>query len=196
MVGHAYTLRYVPAREDLGVSSHFDNDTNQQRLAVEDISEGQVLVIDARQDTSVGSLGNILSTRLQQRGAAGLVTDGALRDSPAIAQVGLPTYAAGSNARLSSVVHHPADRNVPIGCAGVLILPGDVLVGDDEGVVVIPSAMASPVARDAERQERLEEFITDQVRRGASIKGVYPPQEALLRAYDESARSLPRPGSN
>lgn len=192
MVGQAYTLRYVPAREDLGLSPDFDNETNEQRIAVEDVGEGEVLVIDARQDVSVGSLGSILTTRLLRRGAAGLVTDGALRDTPAIARLNLPVYAAGRNARLSSVAHHPVDRNVPVGCGGVLVMPGDVLVGDDEGVVVIPKALAASVARDAEQQERLEDFITEQITRGASIKGAYPPEESLLQAYQEHIESPQR----
>lgn len=189
MVGHAYTLRYVPAREDLGVSAHFDNSTNEQRLAVEDVGPGEVLVIDARGDCSAGTLGNILATRLASRGAAGLVTDGSFRDYSAIANLDLPAFAGGANARLSSVIHHPADRNLPISCGGVLVQPGDVLVGDADGVAVVPNAMADEIAREALRQEQLEDFITEQIAGGAAIAGVYPAGEELLADFEVLRRS-------
>lgn len=183
MVGTATTLRYVPAREDMDMGVDFDNDHNVQRLAVEAIEQGQVLVIDARQDTRAASLGHILATRMMRRGAAGLVTDGALRDTPSFGALQLPVYCRGAHAVTSSTVHHPVERDVPIGCAGVLVMPGDVMVGDAEGVVVIPSAVCDDVAQAAYEQERLEEFITQKVDQGASIRGVYPPDEDVLSEY-------------
>jgi regulator of RNase E activity RraA len=183
LVGHAYTLRYAPAREDVATSVDFDNETNVQRLAVEEVGPHQVLVIDARRDTRAGSLGNILATRLLRRGAAGLVTDGALRDSPGIAALPLPAYAAAANARLSSVIHHPVDRQVPIGCGGALVMPGDVIVGDGDGVVVIPAACAVDVVRAAREQERLESFVLERVEAGATLAGTYPPNAETLAAY-------------
>lgn len=181
LVGYAFTLRYVPAREDLGIDVDYDNKTNVQRLAVEAVGPEEVLVIDARGETRAASFGHILATRLHKRGAAGLVSDGALRDTPAFAGLELPVYARAAHATTSSVVHHPVDMNVPIGCGGVLVMPGDVVVGDAEGVVVIPAQAAEEVAHDAYEQELLEEFILDQVAAGASIKGVYPP-DAKTRA--------------
>jgi regulator of RNase E activity RraA len=183
LVGRAYTLRYAPAREDVAGGVRFDNRTNQQRLAVEAIAPGDVLVIDARGDTRAGSLGNILATRLQRRGAAGIVTDGAVRDSEGVAAVDIATYAAGANARLSSVIHHPVDRQVPVGCGGVLVLPGDVLVGDADGVVVIPAGCAAEVAHAADEQERLERFLLGRVESGAELAGTYPPDDATLAAF-------------
>lgn len=184
LAGRAFTLRYIPAREDLEHSAEFDNRTNKQRLAVEQVGPGDVLVIDARGDTRAGTLGNILATRIAGRGAAGIVTDGAFRDSPAIRAIELPTYAAGAHPNISFTVHHPIDINVPIACGGVAVLPGDVIVGDAEAVIVIPFAIAEEVARDADAQERREEFILAKVAGGSSIVGVYPPDDETLREYD------------
>ncbi|MHB8618207.1 MAG: RraA family protein, partial [Chloroflexota bacterium] len=188
MVGTAFTLRYVPAREDLDLQVNYDNATNVQRLAVEAIGPGQVLVIDARSDVRAASFGHIIATRILHRGAAGFVTDGALRDTPAFRQLDLPAYIRAPHATTSSVIHHPADMNVPIGCGGVLVMPGDVIVGDAEGVVVIPRAMAAEVARAAAEQEALEAFVLDKVRAGASIKDVYPPSEQVRAEFEASRR--------
>lgn len=188
MAGQAVTLRYIPAREDLerGTSgTDFDNTTNKQRVAVEAVGPGDVLVIEARGDTRAGSLGNILATRIKQRGAAGIVTDGSFRDTPAFREIDLPTYARGQHPNISFTIHHPADINVPIGCGGVAVLPGDVIVGDAEGVIVVPRAVAEEVAREAYEQERKEEFILTKIESGSSILGVYPPNEATLREYEE-----------
>lgn len=184
MAGQAFTLRYIPAREDLERGGDFDNLTNKQRIAVESVGPGDVLVIEARGDTRAGSLGNILATRIKQRGAAGIVTDGAFRDTPAIRAIDLPTYARGQHPNISFTIHHPVAINVPIGCGGVAVLPGDVLVGDAEGVIVIPRALAEEVARDALEQERKETFILSKIEAGSSIIGVYPPNEATLREYE------------
>jgi regulator of RNase E activity RraA len=185
MVGYAFTLRYIPAREDLA-DELYDNTRNVQRLAVEAIGPDDVLVIDARSEVGWGAtLGNILGTRLKVRGAAGIVTDGALRDTPGFKEIDLPTYIRAPHATSSFVVHHPAEMQVPVGCAGVAVIPGDVIVGDGEGVVVIPAKMAEEVAHDAYEQERREEFIQQKIAGGASILGVYPPDEKTLAEYKE-----------
>jgi regulator of RNase E activity RraA len=176
-VGTAFTLRYVPAREDVGISSHFDNETNVQRLAVESVGPGDVLVVDARGQTGAASLGHILATRLLRRGAAGIVTDGALRDTPRFRELNLPVYCRAAHASVSSILHHPVEMNVPIGCADVLVMPGDVLVGDAEGVVVVPRMLADEVAEEALQQERLEEFVLAKIDAGAPLVGTYPPDE-------------------
>ncbi|MEJ7804141.1 MAG: ribonuclease activity regulator RraA [Candidatus Limnocylindria bacterium] len=186
MVGRAVTLRYVPARDDVGTGATFDNRTNAQRIAVESVGLGDVLVIDARGDTRAAALGNILATRILRLGAAGIVTDGALRDTPGFARIELPTYAAGANAALSSTIHHPVDMNVPIGCAGVLVMPGDILVGDAEGVVVIPASMAEEVAADASEQERLETYVLQRVDEGAALHGTYPPSDETIATFREA----------
>ncbi len=182
MVGYAFTLRFIPAREDLA-DELYDNTKNVQRLAVEAIGPEDVLVIDARNDTSSASLGHILGTRITMRGAAGLVTDGALRDTPGFRDLALPTYIRAAHANTSFVAHHPVEMQVPIGCTGVAVLPGDLLVGDGEGVVVIPSQMAEAVAHAAFEQEIREAFLLQKIVRGASIIGVYPPNETTLAEF-------------
>lgn len=189
LVGYAFTLRYVPAREDLDMQVDYDNATNVQRLAVEEIGPKEVLVIDARGEVRAASFGHIIATRIMRRGAAGLVTDGALRDTPRFRTLELPVYARAAHATTSSVAHHPVDMNVPIGCAGVQVCPGDVVVGDAEGVVVIPAHAAEDVARDAVRQDALEEFVLERVDGGASIRGVYPPDAATLAEYEAWRRA-------
>jgi regulator of RNase E activity RraA len=184
MAGQALTLRYIPAREDLEHAQDFDNLTNKQRIAVESVGPGDVLVIEARGDARAGSLGNILATRIQQRGAAGVVTDGAFRDTPSIQAIDLPTYARGQHPNISFTIHHPVAINVPIGCGGIAVLPGDVIVGDAEGVIVIPRAIAEEVARDAVEQERKEAFILTKIESGSSIVGVYPPNADTLREFE------------
>lgn len=187
MVGHAFTLRLLPAREDLA-DTLYDNTTNVQRLAVESVGPGQVLVIDARGDVSAASFGHILGTRILSRGAAGLVTDGALRDTPGFRELELPTYIRAPHATTSFAAHHPYEMDVPVACAGVLIMPGDVLVGDGEGVVAIPAAVAEAVAHDGYEQELREEFFQQKVAGGASILGVYPPDESTLAEFEEWRR--------
>ncbi|RLT44896.1 MAG: ribonuclease activity regulator RraA [Chloroflexi bacterium] len=183
MVGYAFTLRFIPAREDLA-DELYDNTKNVQRLAVEAVGMEDVLVIDARNDTSSASLGHILGTRITVRGAAGLVTDGALRDTPGFRTLPLPAYIRAAHANTSFVAHHPAEMQVPIGCAGVAVIPGDVIVGDGEGVVVIPSQMAESVAHAAFEQEVREKFFQEKISNGASILGVYPPNEAILAEFE------------
>ena len=184
MVGQAFTLRFVPTRPDLDPTGDFDNTTNKQRIAVESVGPGDVLVIEARGDTRAGTLGDILATRVWQRGAAGIVSDGAFRDTPGFAEIDMPTYSMDQNPNLSSTVHHPIEINGPIVCAGVTVLPGDVLVGDGEGVVVIPSGIAEQIAGEAFEQEQREEFIIGKIREGHSILGVYPPNEETLAEYE------------
>jgi regulator of RNase E activity RraA len=183
MVGEAYTLRNIPSREDLDHVGVFDNPDHPQRKAFETCPPGHVLVIDCRGERRVASGGAILLTRLQVRAAAGLVSDGALRDSAEIAQMNFPVYCAGAAAPLNLVHHHAVDINVPIACGGVAVYPGDIMVGDAEGVVVIPRHLAAEVADDAAEQEVLEEFILAEIKLGASLPGTYPPNEATKARY-------------
>lgn len=183
LVGYALTLRYVPSREDM-VDTSYDNTKNVQRLAVEAAENDDVIVVDARGELGAATLGNILATRLKVRGAAGFVTDGALRDTPGFKEIDLPAYIKAPQAITSFEKHHPVEMNVPIGCAGVLVLPGDIIVGDGEGVVAIPSQVAEEVAHDAYDQERMEEFIQGKIASGASILGVYPPNEETIAEFE------------
>jgi regulator of RNase E activity RraA len=191
MVGIAFTLRYVPSREDISAGVHYDNRTNVQRLAIERVGPGEVLVIDARGELGAGTLGNILTARLRVRGAAGIVTDGAVRDAASVAAEPLPTYCAAANALLSATVHYPADMQVPIGCGGVLVMPGDVLVGDSDGVLVIPRHLADDVARDAAEQEAIEGYVLTRIRDGAELDGTYPPNDATRAEFARQRSARP-----
>jgi regulator of RNase E activity RraA len=192
LVGPAFTMRSIPAREDLDQLSAFDNPDHPQRKAIESVPPGHVLVLDCRQEKRVASGGMILTTRLKVRGAAGLVSDGAVRDSSDIAKLDFPVYCAGGSAPLNLLMHHALDQNVPIGCGGVAVYPGDVIVGDEEGVVVIPRHLADEVADQAEEQEKMEAFILERVQGGAKLAGTYPPNEETKAAFAEwrKARGL------
>jgi len=185
LVGEAFTLRYIPAREDLDQVSAFENPEHPQRKAIETVPPGQVLVMDCRGETRAASAGNILVTRLRVRGGAGIVTDGSLRDTVDIAAQDFPVYGAGPAAPLNLVCHHAVDLNQPIACGGVAVFPGDVMVGDGEGVVVIPRHLADEVARDAGEQELLEIFVLEEIEKGRALPGTYPPNAETLSRYRE-----------
>ena len=184
LVGPAFTMRSIPAREDLDQISAFDDPNHPQRKAIESVPPGHVLVLDCRGETRVASGGQILTTRLKVRGAAGLVSDGPVRDSGAIAQMDFPVFCAGGSAPLNLLHHHAIDQNVPIGCGGVAVYPGDVIVGDDEGVVVIPAHLADEVAEQAVEQEKMEMFILERVQGGAKLAGTYPPNAETKAAFE------------
>lgn len=193
MVGQAYTLRYIPSREDLDRNMVFDNTKDPQRIAIESVGPRDVLVIDARGDERAGVMGNILAERMLARGAAGIVTDGCFRDSPAIAEIGIPAYARSAHAATNKTVHHPVDVQQPVGCGGVPVYPGDILVGDAEGVVVIPRHIVAEVAEEAAAQEHKEDFIVERIRNGAPLLGTYPPDDETLAAYEAHCRDNPLP---
>jgi regulator of RNase E activity RraA len=178
MVGEAYTLRYIPAREDLNPITVFQDRRHPQRVAVEECPVGAVLVIDSRKDARAASAGSILITRLMKRGVAGVVTDGGFRDSPEIARMPFPTYHHRPAAPTNLTLHQALDLNVPIGCGDVAVYPGDIVVGDGEGVVVIPAAIADEIAAEATEMTAFEDFVTEQVQGGRSIIGLYPPTDA------------------
>jgi regulator of RNase E activity RraA len=183
LADEAFTLRCIPAREDLDWSGAYDNLSDRQRLAIELVGPGQVLVMDARGDTSSGGIGAILSTRLKVRGVAGPVTDGVVRDDAEIGETGLATFCRGAHPGASRVVFDPADFGRTIGCGGVAAFPGDVVVGDDDGVVVIPRHLAEEVAEEGVEMERRERCITERIRAGAPLAGTYPLEDAGLAAY-------------
>ncbi|MFI7051136.1 fumarylacetoacetate hydrolase family protein [Streptosporangium canum] len=187
MVGVARTLRYLPLRED--VFDEIGGGMNAQKRTVEEIRPGEVLVIEARGERGAGTLGDILALRALRRGAAGVVTDGGLRDSPSFAGLELPAYFAVAHAAVLGRRHVPMDSQIPVACGGVLVMPGDVLVGDAEGVVVIPPRLAAEVARDAARQEAEERFIYERVDEGASVDGLYPMNRVWREAYEERERA-------
>ena len=185
LVGPAFTLRNIPAREDVDNVGVFTNPEHPQRKAIEITPAGHVLVIDCRSDTRAACAGQILVTRLMKRGVAGLVGDGGIRDAGPIGEMTqFPVCCSGPSAPLNLAQHHAVESNVPIGCGGVAVYPGDVIVGDRDGVAVIPSAMADEVARDATEQEELENFLLQCVRDGAALPGTYPPNAATRAAFE------------
>jgi regulator of RNase E activity RraA len=190
MVGEAFTLRMIPAREDLDHPGMFVDRSHPQRRAIEECPAGAVLVIDCRKDIRGGSLGDILIARLMERGVAGVVTDGALRDTPQIEPLAFPVYAGGAAAPASFGVHHAVDLDQPIGCGDVAVFPGDVLVGDAEGVVVIPRHLVDEVARDGAEQEQLESWILREVKSGKGIFGLYPPDDEARARYQSWREGL------
>ncbi len=185
LVGPAFTLRYIPSREDLDQPGVFEDRTHPQRRAIEEAPPGSVLVIDSRGDATAASAGGILVTRLWKRGAAGAVTDGGFRDTPDIAELPFPVYHARPSAPTNLIKHHAVDLNVPIGCGGVPVYPGDIAVGDGEGVVIIPGALADEVADEAYEQTAFEDFVTQKINAGHSIFGIYPPNEASRAEFAE-----------
>jgi 2-keto-4-pentenoate hydratase/2-oxohepta-3-ene-1,7-dioic acid hydratase in catechol pathway/regulator of RNase E activity RraA len=180
MAGYARTVRYLPLREDLLAMSA---GMNAQKRAIEEIRPGEVLAIEARGDTTAGTIGDILGLRAQVRGAVGIVTDGAIRDSAALARLEIPTYHAAVHPAVLGRRHVPWESGIVVACAGVTIRPGDILVGDADGVVVLPPAIAAEVLADAGEQERQEEFITTRVARGEPIDGLYPLGDARRADY-------------
>lgn len=184
MAGEAVTVRFAPAREDRAGYEILADPSYPQRHAIEHIQPGQVLVMDCRGIATAANAGDILVSRLQVRGAAGLVLDGGIRDYPSVQTFGFPVYALGPAAPAHVVRHVAVDENVPIGCAEVLVMPGDIMVGDGEGVVCVPRAVADTVATHGLEQEELEAFLLEKVRGGAALPGTYPPNEATLAEYE------------
>ena len=188
MVGEAFTLRYIPAREDLNPISVFQDRTHPQRVAVEQCPPGSVMVFDSRKNPRAASAGSILVTRLKVRGCAGVVTDGGFRDSPEIAEMGFPAYHNRPSAPTNLTLHQALDINVPIGCGDVAVFPGDVMVGDREGVVVIPAYLADEIAHEATEMTAFEDFVTEKVLEGRSILGLYPPTDEQSKVDFEAWR--------
>jgi len=184
-VGEATTMRFIPSREDIDpLDDPYRTGGNTfQWDAIENLNPGQVLVVDSREDVRAASAGDILLTRAMCRGAAAFVTDGAVRDGEAIAALPFPTYSRAITATTRPSYHHVAELQVPIGCAGVAVYPGDVLVGDRDGVIVIPRALAPVIAAPAYEQEKLEAYLVERVRAGEPLWGVYPPSSATLAEY-------------
>ena len=186
MVGEAFTLRYIPAREDLNDMSVFRNHGHPQRKAVEEAPEGCVFVIDSRKDARAASAGGILVTRLMHRGVVGVVTDGGFRDSAEIARLGISSYHHRPSAPTNLTLHQAIDINVPIGCGDAPVFPGDVIVGDADGCIVVPAHLADELADEATEMTAFEDYVIERVGAGARTTGLYPPtDEANLHAFAE-----------
>jgi len=182
-VAEAFTMRFIPAREDVNTLDPYRSGNTLQWDAIESVPPGQVLVVDSRGDTSAASGGDMLMTRAWQRGVAGFVTDGGLRDGHVLAGLPFPTYASEVTITTRAAWHHVADLQVPIACAGVAIYPGDVLVADRDGIIVVPRSWAAEVAEPALEQEKLEAYVATKIRAGLPLAGNYPPGEDTKAEY-------------
>ncbi len=182
MLGYAHTLRYVPKREDF---ERREQGPNAQRRAVESIEQDEILIVEARGEAHAGTIGDIFAQRVKSLGGAGVITDGALRDTPAIAKIGLPVYHQSSHAATLGRFHTPLDHQIPIACAGVTVFPGDIIVGDGEGAVVIPALIAEEVANASYIQEIEEEFAFLKVAEGESSIGLFPLSDARRPEFEE-----------
>lgn len=183
VVGPAYTLRTIPAREDLDGLDAFLDPNHPQRRGVEECPPGAVFVIDSRGDATAASAGGILLTRMMVRGIAGVVTDGGFRDSPEIALMAFPAFHQRPSAPANLIRHHCIDLNLPIACGGVAIFPGDIMVGDAEGIVCVPAHLADSVAEEAAAQTDFEDFVLSRVQAGHTIRGLYPMTDDANRAH-------------
>ena len=175
MVGPAFTLRYMPAREDRNQISVFQNPQHPQRQAIEQCPPGHVLVMDNRKDARAAAAGDILVTRLMKRGGAGIVTDGGFRDAARIGELEMPAYHTRPSSPTNITLHEAIEINGPIGCGDAPVFPGDIIVGDDDCVVVIPAGIADEIATEAVEMTVFEDFVVEQVKNGATIIGLYPP---------------------
>jgi regulator of RNase E activity RraA len=190
MVGPAYTVRYMPAREDLNTIDAFLDRSHPQRKAVEECPAGHVMVFDSRKDARAASAGAILIRRLQVRGVAGVVTDGGFRDSPEIKDLEIPAYHQRPSAPTNLSIHQAIELNVPIGCGDAPVFPGDIVVGDAEGVVILPAHLADDLAAEAYEMTAFEDFVSEQILKGRSILGLYPPTDPQSREDFASWRAV------
>jgi len=188
MVGPAFTLRYIPAREDRNQLTEFRNPRHPQRVAVETCPPGHVLVIDSRKDPRAASAGDILVTRLMVRGVAGVVTDGGFRDAATIGGLDIPAYHTRPSSPTNLTLHEALDLDVPIGCGDVAVFPGDIVVGDDDCVIVIPQAIAEDVAEEAVEMTAYEDFVVEKVKAGTPVIGLYPRTEERFAAEFQAWR--------
>lgn len=184
--GRAYTMRFIPAREDIDTYATLTttpNGDNLQWVGVEQIGAHEVMVIDSRGDTAAASMGNMLVTRMQLRGARAVVTDGAFRDGSELARMDFPAWCAGITATTRLSYHHVADLQVPISCAGVAVYPGDVIHGDADNITVVPAHLAAELADLCEAQDDLEAYLALRLRAGEPLWGLYPPSPATRQQH-------------
>jgi regulator of RNase E activity RraA len=174
MVGPAFTLRYMPAREDRNQLVEFRNPKHPQRVAIETCPQGHVLVMDSRKDARAATAGDILLTRLMMRGAAGAVTDGGFRDAANIGRLDMPVYHQRPSSPTNLTLHEAIEINVPVGCGDAPVFPGDIIVGDEDCVIVIPTHLATEVAAEAMEMTAYEDFVVECLKEGATIIGLYP----------------------
>ena len=186
MVGYAFTVRYIPAREDLNTLDVFRNPEHPQRIAIETCPKNHVLIFDSRKDARAASAGAILVTRLMVRGCAGVVTDGGFRDSSEIKKLEFPTYHLRPSSPTNLTLHQAIDINVPIGCGDVAVWPNDLIVGDQEGVIVIPNKIIEEISEEVKSMTVYEDYVIDKVQNGSSIRGLYPLTDEKQKNLFES----------
>ncbi len=185
IVGPAVTLRYVPARADLAARERESGSRTRNEL-IETLQPGDVLVIDALGREDGGHIGDVIATRVQARGAAGVVIDGGARDVPYIKQMRMPVFARSATGPPSPLT--PIDANVPINCGGAAVVPGDIVVADDDGVCIVPRERAEELARICVEHEEIEVWLRERLARGESIVGLYPPSEAVREQFRQTKR--------
>lgn len=173
MVGVAKTLRFLPGREDL--FKKYGGGFNAQKQAFDSVKPGEVLVVEARSESGSGTLGDVLALRAKHLGAAGVVTDGGLRDYAAVKEIGLPVFGQVAHPAVLGRKHVPWEMDVAIGCGNATVIPGDVIVGDDDGVIVIPREIAEEVAIAALKKEHEDEWVAARVAEGNPVDGLFPP---------------------
>lgn len=191
MVGVAKTLRFLPGREDL-FTTH-GGGYNAQKRAFDAVRPGEVLVIEARNEPGSGTLGDILALRAHHNGAAGVVTDGGVRDSAAVTEIGLPVFSRTSHPAVLGRKHVPWESDIAIGCGNTTVIPGDVIVGDDDGVVVIPRALAQEVAEEALAKEHEDSWVFDRVAEGHPVDNLFPPAGQWKQKFQEWLAQNPVP---
>ena len=182
VVGIARTLRYIPNREDL--FEKFGGGFNAQKRLFDSLQTDDVVVIEARGETGSGTLGDILALRARNLGAAGLVTDGGVRDLAVVTEIGVPTYHAGGHPAVLGRKHVPWDIDITISCGGAAVQPGDIIVGDADGLLVIPPFLISQVVEEALAQEGEEKFIAEMVTKGEKIDGLFPLNKEWREKFD------------
>ena len=184
MVGPAFTLRFIPAREDIDSMDLYSRDDSLHRRAIEECPPGAVLVMATGGDARASAMGDMMALRLRMRGVSGVITDGGFRDSPGIRDTGLPCFQRQGSGPPTPIALHPVEFNAPVGCAGVAVYPGDVIVGNGEGVVAIPRQLADRVAAEVAEEVDYEAFVGFQLKRGRSIFGLFPATAESRTEYE------------
>ncbi len=185
MVGPAFTLRFIPAREDMDSMALYARNDGLHRRAIEECPEGAVLVMDAGGNARASCMGDMMALRLKMRGVSGVVTDGGFRDTPGIVDTGLPCFQRQASGPATPIGLHPVEFDAPVGCAGVAIYPGDIMVGNGQGVVAIPRHLAEELIDECIDATEYEDFVAAQLRRGRSILGLFPATPESRAEYDQ-----------
>lgn len=184
LVGPAFTLRFIPAREDIDSMDVYARDDSLHRRAIEECPPGAVLVMATGGDARASAMGDMMALRLRVRGVSGVITDGGFRDSPGIRETGLPCFQRQESGPPTPIALHPVELNAPVGCAGVAVYPGDVIVGNGEGVVAIPRRLADEVAAEVAEEIDYEAFVSFHLQRGRSIFGLFPATAESRGEYE------------